>query len=229
MIKKIIYIILLLASCSKEHLDYNKYNDIIIDKGMKVSILGDSYSTFKDYLKPTDNLTYYPNEETGVIDVTQTWWDIFITRNSLTLEYNNSYSGSTITKYEENVNSSYIDRYTELGDPDIIFIFGATNDSWKKIPIGDFIYENWDKNDLKTFRPAFAYLLHNIKINYPNAQIINIINTDLDKKYKSSMESLCMYYKVCCISLGEFDKINGHPSKKGMEMISNQISKVLIK
>ena len=33
-------------SCSKEELEYSNYTDISLAKGMKVSIIGDSYSKF---------------------------------------------------------------------------------------------------------------------------------------------------------------------------------------
>lgn len=216
-------------SCNKEELKSTNCSCLNLNKGMKVSILGDSYSTFQNFLYPESNPSYYPNKSTGVTDVAQTWWHLFITLNQLKLEYNNSYSGSTIALKNNNYKSSYVERYTELGDPDIIFVFGGTNDNWQKVPIGNFQYDNWNNDDLQNFRPAFAYLLYYIKQTYSKAVIINIVNTDLKKEYKESMESICQYYDICNISLGDFDKKNGHPSKKGMESIYQQITKNLIK
>ena len=46
-----------------------------------VSILGDSYSTFKGYVDPATNEMWYTVEDkekrTDVHDVTQTWWWMF--------------------------------------------------------------------------------------------------------------------------------------------------------
>ena len=43
----------------------------------KVSILGDSYSTFKDY-NPEGYNPFYPDANNDVKEVEQTWWDLYI-------------------------------------------------------------------------------------------------------------------------------------------------------
>lgn len=225
----ILFFIFLTLSCSKEELECSNCTNISLTKDMKVSILGDSYSTFQGYLSPNANPTYYPNLKTEVTDVTQTWWHLFITRNNLILEFNNSYSGSTVALKPNMKRSSYVERYPELGNPDLIFIFGGTNDSWQGLPTGDYQYSEWEEDDLLYFRPAFAYLLYELQRTYPKAQIVNLINTDLKKDYKESMKTICQYYHICNISLGNFEKINGHPSKKGMESICQQITQILVK
>lgn len=222
-----LFVAIIYSSCSKEELQSYNCSCLTLNKGMKISILGDSYSTFQNFLYPASNPTYYPNKKAEVTDVTQTWWSLFITKNQLRLEHNNSYSGSTITR-KNNTQSSYVERYTELGNPDIIFVFGGTNDSWQRIPLGNFQYNNWNNDDLQNFRPAFAHLLYQIQQTYFNTKIINIINTDLKKEYKESMEIICQHYNICNISLGDFEKKDGHPSKKGMESIYQQITKALI-
>lgn len=216
-------------SCEHEYLECSNCSDSFLKKDTKVSILGDSYSTFQGYLYPSDNLTYYPNQITGVSNVSQTWWYQFITNNQLILEYNNSYGGSTIAQKSNNKRTSFVKRYLNLGNPELIFIFGGTNDSWQKIPLGNYKYESWEEEDLQDFRPAFAYLLSQIQQIYPNAKIVNLINTDLHKDYKTSMEVICQYYHICNISLGDFEKKDNHPSKKGMESICQQITQILVK
>ena len=61
-----------------------------------VSILGDSYSTYEDYMTPSTNeLWYYAKngeKKTDVTDVTQTWWHQVIKENGWKLCLNNSYS-----------------------------------------------------------------------------------------------------------------------------------------
>ena len=230
-IKSLFYLALtiIIFSCSKEELECSNCADTFLSKDMKVSILGDSYSTFQGYLSPNSNLSYYPKSQTGVTEVTQTWWHQFISQNQLYLDCNNSYSGSTMALKPRVKGSSYVERYPELGNPDLIFIFGGTNDSWQGIPIGDYQYSDWKDDDLLYFRPAFAYLLYELQQTYPKAQIINMINTDLKKDYKESMEIICQYHHICNISLGDFEKIDGHPSAKGMESICQQITQILVK
>lgn len=120
-----------------------------------VSILGDSYSTFEGYLQPdTNSIWYYtiPRHKTDVVSVRQTWWHQFIKENDYRLCVNNSFSGATIcnTGYRQADYSdrSFITRMDELGCPDVIFIFGATNDCWAGAPLGEYKYGGWTKEDL---------------------------------------------------------------------------------
>ncbi|MBQ2592382.1 MAG: hypothetical protein II567_03775, partial [Candidatus Riflebacteria bacterium] len=46
-----------------------------------------------------------------------------------------------------------------LGQPDVIFIFGATNDSWAGAPIGDYKYENITKADLYQFTRTLCRII----------------------------------------------------------------------
>jgi hypothetical protein len=120
-----------------------------------VSILGDSYSTFDRYMVPDTNFVWYNTsitQKTDVTSVKQTWWYKFIKDNNYKLEVNNSFSGSTIcnTGYQKQDYStrSFIKRMDNLGSPDVIFIFGATNDAWAGAPIGQFKYNDWTKEEL---------------------------------------------------------------------------------
>ena len=136
-----------------------------------VSILGDSYSTFQGYLEPDTNYVWYfdgtPRTQTDVTSVTQTWWHQLIKAKGWRLLKNNSFSGSTICntgyRQEDVTRNSFIARMDNLGGaPDIIYIFGGTNDAWANSPIGDYKYEAWTKQDLYSFRPAMAYMLHHM-------------------------------------------------------------------
>lgn len=97
-----------------------------------------------------------------MVSVRNTWWHQFIKENNYRLCVNNSFSGATIchTGYrsEDYSDRSFITRMKALGCPDIIFIFGATNDYWAKSPLGEYQYADWSKKDLYSFRPAMAYM-----------------------------------------------------------------------
>ena len=116
----------------------------------------------------------------------ETWWYRFIHEHGFQLERNNSYSGSTVchTGYEKADYSdrSFITRIHNLGTPDIILVFGGTNDSWAGAPIGVYQYDGWTKADLYSFRPAFCYLLASLKQLYPAARIYNITNLNYPKR-----------------------------------------------
>ena len=201
-----------------------------------VSILGDSYSTFEGYVTPaTNELWYYAqhNSSTDVNSVTQTWWHEFIKNNGYRLCINNSYSGSTIGYYGYSGNDyskrSFIERMFNLGCPDIIFIFGGTNDSWAKAPIGEYKYENFRRDDFFSYRSALAYLLKSMKERYINVDIYFIINSGLSDDITKSTIELCKYYGIQSILLHDIDKKDGHPTIKGHSQISAQIANQLCK
>ncbi len=196
-----------------------------------VSILGDSYSTFEGYLEPDTNFVWYydgrPRNNTNVTNVEQTWWYIYLKQNGYRLEKNNSFSGSTIcnTGYnrEDYSRRSFLARMDNLGCPDIILIFGATNDSWANAPIGEYKYEGWTKADLYTFRPALAKLLDHMTHRYLNTTIRFILNSELKAEINESVNTICQHYGVEVVALHDIAKQGGHPSIEGMKSIAQQL------
>lgn len=200
----------------------------------KISILGDSYSTFYGYLTPDTNLCWYGEieRENDVKMVEDTWWHSLVNKDGYILELNNSYSGSTVcnTGYrkEDYSDRSFITRMNNLGNPDIIFVFGGTNDTWAGAPIGDYQYSDWTKEELYSFRPAFAYMLDYLKNHYPKAEIYNITNSGLSDDVTLSMDEICQHYNITNIRLHNIDKQSGHPSVSGMKSIKEQVWKVVV-
>ena len=201
-----------------------------------ISILGDSYSTFEGYLQPDTNAIWYWDnvkaENTDVHHVRETWWHQFIKENGYQLCVNNSFSGATISysgyksgkpDFTDYSDRSFITRLKNLGTPDIILVFGGTNDSWAGSPIGEYQYEGWTRNDLFSFRPAMACLLEKMIDYYPNVEIVFLLNDDLKEEIDESVRTICTHYGVKWIEFEGIDKINGHPSIKGMKQISEQL------
>ena len=201
----------------------------------KVAVLGDSYSTFEGAIPKGNAIWYFkrnnPNQ-TDVNRVEQTWWAQLIERKGWELLMNNSFSGSTIcnTGYnkEDYSDRSFTKRMDNLGgNPDIIFIFGATNDSWAHAPIGEFKYENITKDDLWSFRPAMAYMLDWMTKHYVKSDIYFLLNDGLSKEVTESSKLICQHYGVKCIELKGIHKMAGHPSIKGMQQIADQIEQAM--
>ena len=199
-----------------------------------VSILGDSYSTYEGFVTPaTNEMWYYARHggNTDVNSVTETWWHKFIAENGYKLCVNNSYSGATIgyRGYDGNDYSerSFITRSDNLGCPDVIFVFGGTNDSWAGEPVGEYKYEGWTKGDFYTFRPAMAYLVDHMLKRYPNTRLYFLINSELREDITESMKTICQHYGVKYIQLENIDKMSGHPRIKGHAQIAEQIEKAL--
>lgn len=204
-------------------------------KAQTISILGDSYSAFYGHVTPRSNLTWYgiPGEERAndVKKYEQMWWHLLLDRYGYLLDTNNAYSGSTIccTGYDgkDYSDQAFVTRLDDLGDPDIILLFGGTNDSWAGVPLGRFQYADWEKEDLYDFRPAFCYMLDYLISHYPKARIYNITNSELSEPVTSSIDKICRHYGITNIRLHDIEKQWGHPSIKGMESICQQVGDVL--
>ena len=202
-----------------------------------VSILGDSYSTYQDYIPEGNEIWYFHNptpDRTDVDDVKQTWWWQLINQGGYILGKNDSWSGATISYRgyfgEDYTNRSFITRIPRLGSPDILLVFGATNDSWAGVEVGEFNYDNEMPNaQLYTFRPAMSRLLSGLINRYPGTEIYFIINSELRDDITSSIREVCDHYSVKYIQLHDIDKISGHPSRKGMTAIAKQVLEAIQK
>ena len=201
--------------------------------GPKVSILGDSYSTFEGIIPKGNWIWYYnpPNNKNDVTKMSECWWSQVITNLNGKLERNESWSGATIcsTGYDGKDFSSFsfVARAGKLGDPDVILVCGGTNDSWAKSPIGEYKYSDWTAEDLKSFRPAMAKMCHDLQAKYPKAKMWFILNDHLSGSINESVHTICKHYKFPCIDLKDVDKQKGHPSIKGMRMFADQVTAVV--
>lgn len=224
--KKLFYLLLLLLCVGSSYAQSLK----------SVSVLGDSYSTYEGYMHPDANRVYYlevPDLKTDVVSVRQTWWYKFIKENNYRLCVNNSFSGATVcnTGYgkEDYSDRSFLTRMKDLGNPDMILIFGGTNDSWAGVPMGCYQYEGWTKDDLYEFRPAMSYMLDYLGNRYPNVDIYFLLNTGLSEEIDESVKAICKHYGVGCVELQDIDKQSDHPSVKGMEQICRQLADFIAK
>ena len=213
---------------------------------LRISIFGDSYSTFEDYITPATNEPWYywqtnPRKTKGndVMHPDQTWWWQVIERLGARLETNNSYSGSTIGytgyvipetgKHDNYKPRSFITRAPNLGSPDIILVCAGTNDSWDGEELGEYKYSGFTDADLFTFRPAMAKWCLTMKELYPRQRIVFIINTDLKPDFVESMKLLLDRYGIEYLQLKKIDKQYGHPSVKGMRSMADQVVEYLRK
>lgn len=214
-----------------------------------VSILGDSYSTFEDYVSPDTNELWYrwkPDpKRTDVSSPRQMWWWQLVERNGLRLETNNSYSGATVSyrgyRGEDYRARSFITRAPALGSPDLILVFGATNDDWAHVPLGQY---PWDSglapqdslcpssyalpdSALYTFRPALVRLIDELNLRYPTVDIRFIVNSILRDDVKESVHEICRRLHVGCIDLHDLDLRAGHPTVRGQRQIREQVEAAL--
>ena len=204
----------------------------------RVTIFGDSYSTFEGWLTPATNETWYwsesspqRNKQNDVTQVEQTWWWQVIERMGWKLEMNNSYSGSTVSYFgyrsENYKERSFNTRVENLGEPDVILSCCITNDSWTGSKLGDYKYANWTESDMWYFRPAMARLCSTLRLNYPKARVIFILNSELKPEFNESMRIICRHYDMPLIELHDIDKQKGHPSVAGHKAFADQVVEFL--
>lgn len=202
-------------------------------KPYKVAILGDSYSTFERHVQPDTNYVWYFDgenkpERTDVNALGDTWWQRFINDTGFELVINNSFSGSTIchTGYngEDYSGRSFITRMRYLGDPDIILVFGATNDFWAKVPVeSDSIL----RDPLYAFHPAMKELVTGLPALYPGAKVYFMLNDEIDGPVRDIILKECEAERIPVLQLEAIDKRMGHPSKAGMAEINRQLKEFL--
>lgn len=202
-----------------------------------VVILGDSYSTFDGYI-PKGNASWYftyPSGDCDVISVSQTWWTLFSEATGSHILLNESWSGSTICNTGYNASDcstwSFIARmenlFSQNVQPDLILIFGGTNDSWAGVPLGDFKYSDWTKEDLYSYLPAACYMLDYITSNAPDTEVVVMLNDSLTYEIVDGLIQISNHYGAKPLVLKRIDKLSGHPSIKGMQQISDQLIEFL--
>ena len=201
---------------------------------LRISVLGDSYSTFEGFI-PRANAVWYsrpPRNLNDVTDVKETWWHLAAEKLGGVIEVNNSWSGATVsfTGYPDRTTGkpmdftvqSFVTRASALGDPDVIFVCGGTNDSWCDAPIGEYQWGGWTRKDLFSFRPAMAKMCRELRTLYPSAQVIFLLNNGLKGAINESVHVICARYGIKCVDLQNIDKQRSHPSVAGMKAIAEQ-------
>ena len=171
--------------------------------GKKVSILGDSISTYDGISNDAsanvtiaNNVPFYVGTR-YISSPDQTWWKDVINITGMQLLVNNSWEGTTVAKRENDANSSGCgDRAVNLHsndgeEPDIIFVYIGTNDYAEDLEIGDYTETNQIFNsqtgeyvgDCTIFAQAYATMIHKIKNRYKNAEVVCLTLLQNDKDF----------------------------------------------
>lgn len=138
--------------------------------GKTLSILGDSISTFTGYVV-AGNAVYYTGSNCGVSAVTDTWWMKLITALGMTLDTNNSYSGSYVTTHSSETTAGCMTRCQNLGSPDVIIVWMGINDFNNEVAIGSYDGSQTFPTATTTFREAYSIMLNKILTAYKTAEV----------------------------------------------------------
>ena len=157
------------------------YNsNVSVFKGKRISIFGDSISTFKGWI-PEGNATFYTGSNYGVTSVNDTWWKKTIDALELELLVNNSWSGRAVSSCRDDTTAHATDAgYKEAnviqlkdGDvlPEIIIVKLGINDFNHGAYLGTYDGSTALPTDPTLFTDAYAMMLNLIMTNFPLADV----------------------------------------------------------
>ena len=215
------------------------------EKEICFSILGDSFTSYAGTVDPNTNHIWEPFVDIGVTSPDMMWFNQIALNTGWTLEKNNSFSGSHITNNHDYTDGdyyktvSYLNRMDNLGTPDVIFVFGGTNDIYHRVPVGDYVYSDWSEEQLCYLRPAMAYMYQNMKRQYPKAKIYFMLDMELcisdqtiddefRQAYIESIHKISRHYNIECIDIYGIKKSQWHPNAKGQDTIAQQVMETLM-
>jgi lysophospholipase L1-like esterase len=215
---------------------------------MKISILGDSVSTYTGY-NPEDYAVYYQEPmlwKNGMESVNDTWWMQVITALGGELCMNDSYSGSRVAgkRFPAACSDERIRMLrNENASPDLILVYIGYNDwGYGVIPQRTglpFLF----RHDPEVFDDAYELMLTKLKASYPGADIVcgTLIKTCLegDEEWKFpsrfggfEFDEYNRLIRACCRKKGcrlaelreqdiRYETHDGsHPTKKGHRQIA---------
>lgn len=212
---------------------------------VRFSVLGDSFTSYEGTVDPDTNYIWPFYGNIGVTSSDSMWFSKVAVGTGWTLEKNNSFSGSHLTNVydyaqdgEKYSRASYLRRMDNLGTPDVIFIFGGTNDIYHRVPVGDYVYANWTDEQLCTIRPALAYMFDKMKKLYPKAKIYFMVDMELciddpnldnvlRQAYIESMHTVSGHYDIECIDIYGIHKSIWHPNAQGQGEIAQKVLETL--
>ena len=206
-------------------------------KNLKISILGDSISTFykagsevNSYYSG-ENTFYYPRYCSVISSYQKTWWWKVIEGLEGNIGINNSWSGTCVYNWGSETNSSAMNMHRiktlgENGAPDIIIVNMGTNDAVSNFtdPI---------------FKTAYDTMLSRIEKEYPNAYIFvftlgysiyegydpvrlryNKVIEELSNKHHAPIVDIAYIQTVDTYVTMLADRL--HPNEEGMTKISER-------
>ncbi len=148
-------------------------------EGTTLSILGDSISTYENWI-PYGYNNFYPASG-DVKDINDTWWIRMFDDTGMKLCANASSSGSTCAGDSTDAENPQVGcgdfRITDLSDkngayPDIIVVFMGTNDLLTGIPLGDNDGTvTVEEGMIDNFADAYSLMLDKLETYYPCSEI----------------------------------------------------------
>ena len=243
--------------CGAEHPELADY------EGKVISIMGDSISTFAGYIPVADgfnreHLARYPQNNL-LTDVNETWWMQVVSELDAKLGINDSWRGATLSggpavttgDTGENAAMSNLTRIQNLGSngtPDMILLYGGTNDLAHVSKVGtfdpataptqvDLTTKKWDN-----LADGFVHTLLRMRHYYPDAVIVAMLPTYTASYYSDEklaqgnavMAAICEHYGIAYVDLRDSGVTADHlpdgihPGEEGMDLITAAVIETLL-
>ena len=200
---------------------------------LRVGVIGDSISSFSGII-PSGYKAYYPKSDCDVDKWTKTYWGILINEYwDADLDVNCSWSGGCVAPgvSGKTVGSDFVTRCTDFVNPDVILLFGGTNDAIASngVALGDYNYDlpfgSLDTNC--RFRDSYIAVIKAIQANYPAAKIIIILGDHVTGEYATSVEEIAKHYEIPYVDFRGDDNVTkysgSHPNYNGMKYMAKKI------
>ena len=201
----------------------------------RLGILGDSISTFQGKI-PSSHRTYYPSTNAAGADVTsweKTYWGHLINDYwHCELDVNSSWSGSCVAAGDPTVvRTPFVERCSLFKNPDVIILFGGTNDcqSQRQIALGEFDYTSAPEalNKHARFRESYIWVIKTLQAKYPDAQLICIVGNHIEGEYGNAVKSIAEHFKLPVVDFRGDQKVTiysvVHPNAAGHAYMAEKI------
>lgn len=204
-------------------------------KGKKLSILGDSISTYQNISNNPEyhsTLFYNPYFYKLPFPMEKTYWHRLITTFGLTLCVNNSWSGGNLSGID-NENSG-VNRVHNLSnnqgeDPDFIIVFMGINDLGRGVPL-DVFSADYERvlSILKSKYPSSPVCCVNLPDRTPSfKKMTESFNAAIEKAVERSGENFFMadlFHSPLNNDFYYMNTVDGlHPDEDGMKYIAETI------
>ena len=203
----------------------------------RLGILGDSISTFKGII-PSDHRPYYPSTNAACSDVTsweKTYWGHLVKDYwKCELDVNSSWSGSCVADGDPTVvRTPFVKRCSLFKNPDVIILFGGTNDCQpaRQIALGEFDFNSAPEalNKHARFRESYIWVIKTLQKNYPDAQLICIVGNHIDGEYGNSVKTIAEHFNLPVVDFRGDQKVTVyselHPNAAGHAYMAEKIYK----
>lgn len=165
-------------------------------KGKKLSILGDSISTYQGVSndeRTNSTIAANPYFYRDPFPLDKTYWKIIMDDLNMTLCVNNSWSGGNLSGIDDS--TSGVNRAAELSrdngeSPDLIIVFMGINDLGRSV-------------DLSVFAESYEKALTTIRNKYPAAKVCCVNLPDRDVFLKTRAERFNEKIQSTVKSMGE--------------------------